>query len=109
MEGVAQVGALIQMPVAPIRWTPIAGGRILPRLHNPGEFLRVFLGFRSSASFISRKAFDFIVQVALKVVLEICEGCDRRYVAQFASMIHPGPRDIRYQDVAKMLERGQGR
>src|SRR4051812_48165842 len=97
------------MPVAPIRWAPVASGWILPRLHKPGKFLRIFLGFRSSPSFISGKAFDLIVQVALKVVLKICEGCNCRYVAQFASMIHPRPRDIRHQEVAKMLERCQGR
>ena len=101
-------------PSAPV-WQAVfstshgAGDRILPRLHDPGEHLRVFLGFRSSPSFISWKAFDLVVQVSLKVVLEICQGSDRCYVAQFASMIHPRPRDIRHQEVAKMLERCQGR
>src|SRR4051795_8873986 len=80
------------MPVAPIRWAPVAGGRILPRLHNPGEFLRVFLGFRSSPSFISWKAFDLIVQVALKVVLKICEGCNCRYVTQLYPFTSPTTR-----------------
>src|SRR3954452_7385800 len=97
------------MPVAPIRWTPVTGDRILPCLHNPEELLRVFLGFRSSSSFISWKAFDLIVTVELKVALKICEGCNRCYVAQFASMIHSRPRDIRHQEIAKMLERCQGR